>query len=75
MDNGPFPDLYADSLSVASSPYGWALTFLLTNPPLEGEEATARVVARIRVSPELIRAMAEALAAGQSEAPASQPGT
>lgn len=60
MENESFPDFYADSINVASGPYGYALTFLLTEPnPGEGE--AVRVVGRLRLSPELAKALAEAL--------------
>lgn len=62
MDNGQFPDAYADSVNVAGGPFGMALTFLLSDPGAQGDPAGARTVVRVRLSPELARALAETLA-------------
>lgn len=62
MEPAEVPDVYADAASVASGKYGFALTFLLTEPPLEGQGGGQRVVARVRLSTELARAVATAVA-------------
>jgi hypothetical protein len=62
MDDGQFPDIYADSINVAGGSFGLALTFLLTDPGAQGDPAAVRTVVRVRLSPELARALAETLA-------------
>jgi hypothetical protein len=62
MENGQFPDIYADSINVAGGPFGLALTFLLSDPGAQGDLAAARTVVRVRLSPELARVLAETLA-------------
>ena len=62
MDHEQIPDIYADSVSVTAGPYGVAVTFLLTDPPLGDEEARSPYpVGRVRMSPALARALREAL--------------
>ena len=56
-----FPDVFADAISVAGNPYAMALTFLLSDPDQQGDRAAARVVARVRLTPELARTLGEAL--------------
>ncbi len=55
------PDVFADAVSIASTPYGVALTFQLSEPDGSQPAATIRPVARIRLSQELGRALGEAL--------------
>lgn len=62
MEDGQFPDIYADSINVAGGPFGVALTFSLSDPGAQGDVAAARTVVRVRLSPELARALAETLA-------------
>ena len=66
-----FPDLYSDSVSVAAGPYGFALSFLLTdplNPSAEGE-LPGQIVARVRLSRELVDALAALLAQSLKNVP------
>jgi hypothetical protein len=62
MDNTTFPDFYADTINIAGGQFGIALTFMLSDPAMQGDPAAARIVARARVSQELAKALAEALA-------------
>jgi hypothetical protein len=59
----PFPDVYADALSVATGPYGVTITLYLSEPPRSGSPQRARIVGRVRVSPELADALASSLGA------------
>jgi hypothetical protein len=63
MDNPtiPFPDLYADALSVASGPYGVTITLYLTEPPRSGSPQRARIVGRVRLSPELAEGLSSSM--------------
>ena len=63
MDNNatPFPDIYADALSVASGPYGVTVTLYLTEPPRSGSPQRARIVGRVRLSPELAEGLSSSL--------------
>jgi hypothetical protein len=72
----PFPELYADSVQVTRGPFGVTLTLLLLEPPQPGPKKAprARVVGRVRVSPELAKAIGTALtAAPKPQAPAGEP--
>jgi len=61
-----FPDVFADVINVAVNPFGLALTFQLSDPSHQGDPIAARIVTRVRLSPELARALGDALVqAGQ----------
>ncbi|MEK6225787.1 MAG: hypothetical protein AABM40_05755 [Chloroflexota bacterium] len=47
--SGAFPDVFADSVHIATGPFGIALTFALTDPL--GTER--HVIARLRLSPQM----------------------
>jgi len=54
----PFQDVYADSVQVASGPFGLTLTFALTDP----QEPTRRgIVTRVRMSPQMGFVLAQLL--------------
>jgi hypothetical protein len=72
MDNTAFPDFYADTINLAGGPFGLALTFMLSDPAMQGDPATARIVARIRLSPELARVLADALGQAGARAGATE---
>ena len=57
-----FPDVFSDAVSVAVNPFALALTFLLSDPSRQGDPTAARIVTRVRLPPELARALGEALA-------------
>lgn len=58
-----YPDLYTDGFAVSISPFGVTLTFQLSQPSLEpGPHVDAgEIVARVRMSPALARALAQGL--------------
>ena len=68
-DIARFPDLFADAISISSQPFGVSLTFGLSDP---SGGATGRTVARIRMTPELAKALGEALATSVSRSPAGE---
>jgi hypothetical protein len=57
-DRGPFPDVFADTIGIATHPFGTALTFMLSDP--SGADPS-RAVARVRMTPDLARALSAAL--------------
>jgi hypothetical protein len=59
-----YPDLYTDGFAVSISPFGVTLTFQLSQPSLEpGPHVDAgEIVARVRMSPALARALAQGVA-------------
>lgn len=64
IDN--LPDVFADAVGVAANPFAVSLTFLLTDPVEPAGSLSARAVTRVRLSPELARALGDALVqAGQ----------
>ncbi len=54
----PFQDVYADSLQVASGPFGITLTFALTDPQ---DQAHRDIVSRVRMSPQMGFVLAQLL--------------
>ena len=70
MEPQQIPDIYADSVSVTAGPYGFALTFLLTDPPVgDAGDAGARPVGRVRIGRELASALSEALERAAGDQP------
>ena len=63
-----YPDVYADGYSLSFGPYGCTLTLLRSDPPLDaqGGHVPGEIVARVRVSAALARAIADALAQAAS---------
>jgi len=55
------PDVFADSVNIGGGPFGVTLTFMLTDPGRPAEGDAREIVARVRLAPELARALAEAL--------------
>jgi len=68
METPAFPDIYADALSVASGPFGVTVTLYLTEPPRSGAPQRAKVMGRVRLSPELAEALRAALASRDENA-------
>lgn len=59
-----YPDIYADGYSLSAGPFGCTLTLLRSEPPLDsrGLQVPSEVVARLRLSAPLAKAVSEALA-------------
>lgn len=55
------PDVFADSVNIGGGPFGVALTFMLTDPAQPADADARAIVARVRMTPDLARALAEAL--------------
>lgn len=74
MADPEFPDLFADALTVSYGPYGVALTLLLTDPLAETPNPSmpGRIVGRVRLSPDLARALRDLLAQGLENIPQPQ---
>ena len=66
-----YPDVYADGYSLSFGPYGCTLTLLRSEPPLDapGGHVPSEVVARVRLSAPLARAIADALSQAVSQIP------
>ncbi|MEP7360732.1 MAG: hypothetical protein ABI744_04045 [Chloroflexota bacterium] len=72
--DGAFPDVFSDSISVAAGPYGFTLSFLLTDPlrPVAEGDLPGRVVARVRLSRELVDALVTILSRSVKNIPSPQ---
>jgi len=59
-----YPDVYADGYSLSSGPFGCALTLLRSEPSLApgSPHVPSEVVARVRLSAQLAKAISDALA-------------
>jgi hypothetical protein len=66
IETGDAPDLYADEFWIQSSPVSTTLTLLVTLPPAPTRKSApkAKVVARVRMSPQLAAELAK-LISGQ----------
>lgn len=67
-----FPDVYADGVTVAAGAYSVTLSFLLSDP-FEGKPPAGvvpgRIVGRVRMSPELAKALMESIRSSVARAP------
>jgi hypothetical protein len=72
-----YPDIYADGFSVTVGPGGCTLTLRLTQPT--GEPGTHQdpgdIVGRVRMSPFIMRALAQALSQAAAATPEDPSGT
>jgi hypothetical protein len=66
-----YPDIYADGVAISASAFGLTLTFQLTDPSTTAgtEQPAQRIVARIRLSPQLASFVAETLRSAVSQLP------
>lgn len=64
------PDVYADNVVVSANPFGVTLTLLRSLPSLESGPASPpnEIVARVRLSHELARNLAELVTRTQAQA-------
>ena len=55
------PDFFADGVKVNPGPFGFTLTLFLSDAAQAGADQLGRPIARLRLAPELARALASTL--------------
>lgn len=65
-DQVRIPDFFADGAKVTPGPYGFTLTFFLSDAAHAGPDQLGRPIARLRIAPELARALARSLSEASS---------
>ena len=61
------PDFFADGVKVNPGPFGFTLTLFLSDTPQAGADQLGRPIARLRLAPELARALASTLTQATSQ--------
>lgn len=56
------PDFFADGVKVTPGPFGFTLTLFLSDGAHAGPDQLGRPIARLRIAPELARAIGQSLA-------------
>jgi hypothetical protein len=65
-DQVRIPDFFADGAKVTPGPYGFTLSFFLSDAAHSGPDQLGRPIARLRIAPELARALARSLSEASS---------
>lgn len=71
MAESEFPDVFGDGVTVSTGPYGVTFTFFLSDPlsPPPAGGLPGKIVARVRVGPDLAEALADNIKQGLSNLP------
>ena len=69
------PDFFADGVKVNPGPFGFTLTLFLSDTTQAGADQLGRPIARLRLAPELARALASTLTQATSQNVESSPST
>lgn len=69
------PDFFADGVKVNPGPFGFTLTLFLSDATQAGADQLGRPIARLRLAPELARALASTLSQATSQNDASASST
>jgi hypothetical protein len=68
MDTNNVPDIFADGANLAGGPYGYTLTLHRSIPGLPADDHESTIVARVRMSPLLTKALAQMLTSATTQA-------
>jgi hypothetical protein len=68
MDTNNVPDIFADGANLAGGPYGYTLTLHRSIPGLPADDHESTIVARVRLSPLLTKALAQMLTSATTQA-------